>query len=61
MAALLFLIPAALALAGAALVAFLWSVKSGQYEDIAGASLRALSDDDLAASGLPSRNPADLS
>lgn len=47
MAALLFLIPAALSLAGLALVGFFWSVKSGQYDDLNGAPLRALSDDDI--------------
>ena len=47
MASLLFLIPVALSLAGLALIAFLWSVKSGQYDDLNGAPLRALSDDDI--------------
>jgi cbb3-type cytochrome oxidase maturation protein len=48
LASLLFLIPIALSLAGLALLAFLWSVKSGQYDDLNGAPLRALSDDDIA-------------
>jgi cbb3-type cytochrome oxidase maturation protein len=30
------------------LVAFLWSLKSGQYDDMEGAALRTLSDDDVA-------------
>jgi cbb3-type cytochrome oxidase maturation protein len=46
MTALAFLIPAALALGLFGLVAFLWSVKSGQYDDLDGASHRALFDDD---------------
>jgi cbb3-type cytochrome oxidase maturation protein len=29
------------------LVAFLWSLKSGQYDDVEGAALRVLGDDDL--------------
>ena len=40
-------VPAALSLAGLALIGFLWSVKSGQYDDLSGAPLRALSDDDI--------------
>lgn len=47
MSVLLFLIPAALTLALIALGGFLWSVRSRQYEDLTGASLRMLSDDDL--------------
>ncbi|MGB8277914.1 MAG: cbb3-type cytochrome oxidase assembly protein CcoS [Methylovirgula sp.] len=41
------LIPLALALGGLGLVAFLWSLRSGQYEDLEGAAVRVLSDDDL--------------
>jgi cbb3-type cytochrome oxidase maturation protein len=29
------------------LTAFLWSLKSGQYDDVEGAALRVLADDDL--------------
>ncbi len=29
------------------LVAFLWSLKSGQYDDLDGAAVRILSDDDI--------------
>jgi cbb3-type cytochrome oxidase maturation protein len=29
------------------LAAFLWSLKSGQYDDIEGAALRILGDDDV--------------
>ena len=29
------------------LVAFLWSLKSGQYDDVEGAALRVLADDDI--------------
>lgn len=41
---LIFLIPVALLLGGLGLVAFLWSLKSGQYEDMDGAAWRALDD-----------------
>lgn len=43
---LVFLIPIALFLGGAGLAAFLWSLKSGQYEDLEGAAWRALDDSD---------------
>jgi len=49
MTSLLFLIPAALCLGGAGLAAFLWALKSGQYEDLEGAALRVLDDTDLEA------------
>lgn len=45
MTALAWLIPAALALGGLGLAAFLWSLNTGQYDDLDGASWRALSDD----------------
>ena len=47
MTALLFLIPVALLLGAAGLVAFIWSLKSDQYEDLDGAAERILNDDDL--------------
>ncbi len=43
---LLILIPVALFLGGVGLVAFLWSLKSGQYDDLDGAAWRVLEDDD---------------
>jgi len=46
MTALLFLIPLALLLGGLGLAAFLWSLKSGQYDDLDGAAERILDDDD---------------
>ena len=45
MTGLLFLIPIAIVMGLAALVAFLWALKSGQYEDLEGASQRILDDD----------------
>lgn len=44
---LVYLVPAALALGLTALAAFLWSLRAGQYEDMEGAALRVLEDDDL--------------
>ena len=46
MSSLVFLIPLALLLGGAALAAFLWSLRSGQYEDLDGAAERILFDDE---------------
>jgi cbb3-type cytochrome oxidase maturation protein len=46
MTALLYLIPAALFLGLLGLGAFLWSLKSGQYDDLDGAAGRILQDDD---------------
>jgi len=46
MTALAWLIPAALSLGGLGLLAFLWSLKTGQYEDLEGAAWRALEDEE---------------
>lgn len=46
MNSLLILIPVALALGGLGLAAFLWALRSGQYEDLDGAAERILRDDD---------------
>lgn len=45
MTALAWLIPVALFLGGLGLAAFLWSLKTKQYEDLEGAAWRAISDD----------------
>ncbi len=45
MTSLAWLIPIALFLGGLGLAAFLWSLKTGQYDDLDGASWRALADD----------------
>jgi cbb3-type cytochrome oxidase maturation protein len=42
---ILLLIPVALALGLAGLAAFLWAVRDGQFEDLDGASMRILIDD----------------
>jgi cbb3-type cytochrome oxidase maturation protein len=44
---LVYLVPVALGLGLIGLGAFLWSLRSGQYDDIDGAALRILPDDDL--------------
>ena len=44
---LIYLVPIALALGLTGLAAFLWSLRSGQYDDVEGAALRVLSDDDV--------------
>lgn len=46
MDSLIVLIPVSLFFAVAALAAFLWSLRSGQYEDMEGAASRILFDDD---------------
>lgn len=46
MNALVYLLPVALGLGLAALAAFLWSLKAGQYEDLDGAAARILLDDE---------------
>jgi len=43
---ILYLIPAALFLGLLGLAAFLWALKSGQFEDLDGAARRILFDDD---------------
>jgi cbb3-type cytochrome oxidase maturation protein len=45
MTALAWLIPAALFLGALGLLAFLWALRSGQFEDLEGAAYRALEDD----------------
>ncbi|WP_293858647.1 cbb3-type cytochrome oxidase assembly protein CcoS [uncultured Alsobacter sp.] len=44
---IVYLLPIALALGLTALGAFLWSLKSGQYDDLDGAGARILDDDDI--------------
>lgn len=43
---ILFLIPIALGLGGLGLFAFLWTTSHGQYDDLEGAAVRILLDDD---------------
>jgi cbb3-type cytochrome oxidase maturation protein len=46
MEVLAYLVPLAVALGLLGLGAFLWSLKTGQYEDLEGAAWRAIMDDD---------------
>jgi cbb3-type cytochrome oxidase maturation protein len=46
MTILIFLIPVALLLGGLGLTAFLWALRSGQYEDLEGAASRILFDEE---------------
>ena len=48
---LIFLIPIAVGLGLLGLLGFLWSLKSGQFDDLDGAANRILFDDDAAGSG----------
>ena len=43
---ILFLIPLALLMSLIGLGAFIWSLRSGQYDDLEGEALRILEDDD---------------
>lgn len=43
---LVYLIPIALGMGALGLLAFLWSLKSGQYDDLDGAAERILHDED---------------
>jgi cbb3-type cytochrome oxidase maturation protein len=46
MEVLIYLVPLALALGLLGLGGFLWSLKTGQYDDLEGAAWRAVMDDD---------------
>ena len=53
MEVLVILVPLALALGLVGLLGFLWSLKSGQYDDLEGAAWRAIADDDEPARNMP--------
>lgn len=44
---LVYLLPMALGLGLSGLLAFLWSLRANQYDDMEGAALRPLSDEDI--------------
>lgn len=48
MEVLVYLVPLALGLGLVGLVGFLWSLRSGQYDDLEGAAWRAIADDEPA-------------
>lgn len=51
MTVLLILVPLAVLLGLAGLAAFMWSLKSGQFDDLDGAAHRVLMDDDIETKG----------
>jgi cbb3-type cytochrome oxidase maturation protein len=57
---LVFLIPIALFLGGIGLAAFIWSLKSGQFEDLDGAAMRILNDDEQSDTKPGQDAPKDL-
>ena len=61
MEVLVYLVPFALALGLLGLGAFLWSLKTGQYEDLEGAAWRAIIDDEalVAATDGPVDGPVE--
>jgi cbb3-type cytochrome oxidase maturation protein len=61
MEVLVYLVPLALMLGLLGLSAFLWSLKTGQYDDLDGAAWRAIIDDDasVAAVDRPVDRPAE--
>jgi cbb3-type cytochrome oxidase maturation protein len=64
MTALAWLLPVALFLGGLGLGAFLWSLQSGQYDDLEGAGWRALDDEcavDIEDSDISAPDPANPS
>ncbi|MFN4354136.1 cbb3-type cytochrome oxidase assembly protein CcoS [Parvibaculum sp.] len=57
MSILVYLVPAALLLGGLGLAAFMWSLRSGQYDDLEGAAERILYDDEKPESDTPDSAP----
>ena len=53
MEVMIILVPLALGLGFVGLAAFLWSLKSGQYDDLEGAAWRAIADDDEPSAEMP--------
>ena len=57
MTALAWLVPVALLLGGIGLCAFMWALRSGQFEDLEGAAYRALEDEPPSAYSTNAKNP----
>jgi cbb3-type cytochrome oxidase maturation protein len=57
MTSLAWLVPCALGLGALALGAFLWALRSGQFDDLEGAGWRAIQDDEGPDSGDATRKP----
>ena len=53
MEVMVILVPLALGLGLVGLLAFLWSLKTGQYDDLEGAAWRAIADDEPAPENAP--------
>ena len=53
MEVMVILVPLALGLGLVGLLGFLWSLTSGQYDDLEGAAWRAIADDDPAPNAPP--------
>lgn len=58
MEVLVYLVPLAIMLGALGLAAFLWSLKNGQYEDLAGAAWRAIGDDEPSEESSTLEGPA---
>lgn len=58
MDSLIYLVPLSLLLGGGALAAFLWSLRSKQYDDLDGAAERVLLEDEDAPGGGPAPTAA---
>ena len=57
MTAIAWLLPVALFLGGLGLCGFLWSLRSGQYDDLEGAGWRALDDEEARDAAAPGAHP----
>jgi cbb3-type cytochrome oxidase maturation protein len=55
MEVLIYLVPMALGLGLLGLVAFIWALNSGQFDDLDGAAWRAIMDDDRPAPAAPAQ------
>jgi cbb3-type cytochrome oxidase maturation protein len=51
MSVLYLILPVALLLGGAAVAAFIWAARQGQFDDLTTPSMRILEDSDVAARG----------
>jgi cbb3-type cytochrome oxidase maturation protein len=60
MSVLEIVVPLALLIVGAALVAFAWAASRGQFDDMTTPAVRMLFDDDRPASEAPEAPPRDL-
>lgn len=58
MTVILWLISASLILAVGGLIVFFWAIRNGQYEDLKGASMRILYDDQGVAPPAANKRPA---